>query len=118
VVRVAAQPAATVAPRLAAALDDRTAAGLASSVVEIAERGQALFEREIGPQLDVSAHGKFVVLDIETGSYEIDADELAALKRARARRPEAPLYLVRVGFPTAYRLGRRAVSDSPCSPGG
>jgi kynureninase len=32
VVRVAAQPAATVAPRLAAALDDRTAAGLASSV--------------------------------------------------------------------------------------
>jgi hypothetical protein len=71
---------------------------------EIAERGQALFEREILPGLDASAHGKFLVLDVETGDYEIDRDELAVLKRARARRPEAPLYLLRIGYPTAYRV--------------
>jgi hypothetical protein len=72
---------------------------------EIAARGQALFEREILPGLDASAHGKFVALDVETGEYEIDGDELAALGRARRKRPGAPLYLLRVGHATAYRVG-------------
>ena len=80
---------------------------------EIAARGQALFELEILPGLDASAHGKFLALDVETGEYEIDRDELAALKRAQAKRPQAPLYLLRVGYPTAYRVGRRAVTSDP-----
>lgn len=79
---------------------------------EIAERGQALFEREIRCRLDASARGKFLVLDVETGEYEIDADERAAFKRARAKHPGAPLYLIRVGHPTAYRLGRKALAAS------
>ena len=73
---------------------------------EIASKGQALFEREVLPGLDANAHGKFVALDVETGEYEIDRDELAALKRARGKRPEAPLYLLRVGHATPYRVGR------------
>jgi len=85
---------------------------------EIADQGQALFEREIRPRLDASAHGKFLALDIETGDYEIDGDELAAVKRARASRPEAPLYILRIGFPTAYRLGWRVLTAPPCSPAG
>lgn len=79
---------------------------------EIAERGQALFEREISSQLDASARGKFLALDIETGEFEIDADEKAALKRAQAKHPNAALYLVRIGHPTAYRLGRKALAVS------
>jgi hypothetical protein len=79
---------------------------------EIARRGQALFDREIRSQLDASAHGKFLALDIETGEFEIDADERAALKRARAKHPDAALYLIRVGHPTAYRLGRKALAAS------
>ena len=34
---------------------------------EIAERGQALYDRVIRDKLDVSARGKFLALDIETG---------------------------------------------------
>jgi hypothetical protein len=74
---------------------------------DIAERGNALYEREILPSLDSSARGKFLVLDIESGEYEIDSNELAALKRVRARRPGARLYLLRIGFPAAYHVGRR-----------
>jgi hypothetical protein len=85
---------------------------------EIAARGQALFEREILPGLDADAHGKFVALDVETGEYEIDRDELAALERARGKRPGAALYLLRVGHPTAYRVGKRAVSPPRCSAAG
>ena len=60
------------------------------------------------PELDEQEHGKFLVVDIETGDYELDADELQALKRAKAKKPEAVLYMLRLGYPTAYRLGRHA----------
>ena len=51
-------------------------------------------------------HGeKFLILEIETGEYEIDADELAAADRARAKNPDAVLYIVRIGHPAAYRIG-------------
>jgi hypothetical protein len=81
---------------------------------EIAERGQEFYDREIRDKLDPSARGKFLVLDIETGEYEIDADQRSALKRVRAKHPDAALYLLRVGHPTAYRLGRKAVTTSSC----
>jgi hypothetical protein len=79
---------------------------------EITERGQALYDRDIRDRLDASAQGKFLVLDIDTGEYEIDADERAALKRARGKRPDAALYLLRIGHPTAYRLGRKGLAAS------
>lgn len=84
------------------------------SSTEIAERGQALYDREISGRLDASARGKFLALDIETGEYEIDADELAALKRAQAKHPDAALYLLRIGHSTAYRLGRKSAATHSC----
>ncbi|HKH45100.1 MAG TPA: hypothetical protein VKM72_10595 [Thermoanaerobaculia bacterium] len=81
---------------------------------EIAERGQTLYDRDIRDQLDASTRGKFLALDIETGEYEIDADERAALKRARSKHPDAVVYLLRIGHPAAYRLGRKAVAASSC----
>ena len=64
---------------------------------EIAELGQALCEREIQRSLAASDRGKFLVLDIETGEYELDSDGLAAVKRARAKRPDGAFYVLRVG---------------------
>ena len=84
------------------------------SSAEVTERGQALFERDILPTLDPSANGKFLVLDVESGDYEIDSSELAALRRVRARRPEARVYLLRVGFPAAYRIGEGALFSPRC----
>ena len=45
------------------------------------------------------------MLDIETGDYEIDADSVAAMERATVKHPEPALYLLRVGYPTAVKLG-------------
>jgi hypothetical protein len=81
---------------------------------EIAARGQALYDRDIRPRLDASARGKFLVLDVQSGEYEIDVDERAALKRVRAKHPDAVLYLLRIGHPTAYRLGRKALTAAAC----
>ncbi len=73
---------------------------------EIVRRGQQLFEDEIRPRLEPGHEGKYLVINVESGEFEMDADVLAASKRARARFPRAPLYTVRIGYPTAYRLGK------------
>lgn len=83
------------------------------SSLEIVRRGQALYEQQLRAQVAADNAGKFLVLDIETGEYEIDADERAALKRAKAKRLDAPLYLLRIGSPTAYRLGGTVQEPQP-----
>ena len=72
---------------------------------EIVRRGEAIYERQIRDTVEAKHTGKFLVLDIETGDYEVDQDELAAVDRAKAKHPDAPLYLLRVGFPAAVTLG-------------
>jgi hypothetical protein len=83
------------------------------SSAEIVQRGQALYDEHIRAKVEAGHQGKFLAVDIETGEYEIDVDELIALQRAKAKHPEAALYLVRIGSPTAYRLGgQRMVTPS------
>ena len=77
---------------------------------EIDQLGQALYDQQIRDKVYPSDKGKFLVLNIETGEYEIDVDELVALRRAKAKDPDAPLYILRVGYATAYRLGRKIVA--------
>jgi hypothetical protein len=72
---------------------------------EIGRRGQALYEQELRSQVEAEHKGKFLILDIDSGDYEIDADDLTASKRLLARKPSALLYGVRIGSTTAYRLG-------------
>ena len=69
---------------------------------EIAARGEAIYrdhiQREIGP----GEKGNFVVIDIESGDYEIDAGDAPATRRLLDRRPDAVTYGVRVGYRAAY----------------
>ena len=72
---------------------------------EVGRRGQALYDEEIRDKAEAEHHGRFLVLDITTGEYEIDDTDLIASKRAITKNPDAVLYGVRVGYPAAYRLG-------------
>ncbi len=63
------------------------------------------------PILNTGHRGKFLVIDIETGEYEIDAHDLIATRQLLANRPNAVIYGLRIGFPTAYRIG--AADDLP-----
>ncbi len=76
---------------------------------EIVERGEALYNQQIRDQVETGNEGKFLVLDIETGAYEVDEDELAAVQRAKAKNANAALYIMRIGYATAYRLGGQVV---------
>ena len=77
---------------------------------EFARRGDKIYEHDILPHLTAADEGKFVVIDIETGSYEIDGDEIAASDRLLVRRPEAQMWMTRVGSRGARRFGPRRQS--------
>ena len=74
---------------------------------EFARRGDAVYENEVRPRLKADDKGKFAAIDIESGMYEIDADELKAGNRLRARIPEAQIWMVRVGNHSVHRIGGR-----------
>jgi hypothetical protein len=77
---------------------------------EIGEIGKAIYEKQIRPQVEATNRGKFLVVDINTGNYEIAEDDLTASNQAFAKNPDALLYGVRVGYPTAYRFGGRRLT--------
>ncbi len=76
---------------------------------EIVERGEVLYHQQIRAEVETGNQGKFLVLDIETGAYEVDADELAAVQRAKAKNQNAVLYIMRIGYATAYKIGGQVV---------
>ena len=75
-----------------------------ADLAEEARRGQDAFDRHVRPKLRPEDDGKFVAIDIESGDYEIDADDYSAVTRLHARRPEANIWLERAGQPTAYKM--------------
>ena len=72
---------------------------------EFAERGDAIYERDVRPQLSAGDDGKFAAIDIETGTFQIDVDELRACDRLRARVPQAQIWMVRIGSRYVHRFG-------------
>ena len=72
---------------------------------EFARRGDEIYERDIRPHVEAGNEGKFVVIDLDTGAYEIDTDEMVASDRLLARHPDAQVWLTRVGSRYARRFG-------------
>lgn len=72
---------------------------------EFAERGDAIYENDVRPHLSAGDDGKFAAIDIESGAYEIDTDELEACDRLRARVPHAQIWMVRIGSRYVHRFG-------------
>ncbi len=72
---------------------------------EVVQRGEAVYSNEIRARVEPTYNGQYVVLDVESGDYDVDANKLAALDRLLARRPEAVPYIVRAGHLTAVTFG-------------
>ena len=70
---------------------------------EITTLGEAIYREQIQPRVGSVEKGKFVVIDVETGDFEVDADDATATRRLLKRRPDAVTYGVRVGHRAAYR---------------
>ena len=72
---------------------------------EIARRGEQIYTTRLRDRLEKQNLGQVVIIDIETGDYEIGEDSLAANNRALAKRPEAALYGIRVGSAFVESIG-------------
>jgi hypothetical protein len=60
---------------------------------EFAKRGEAIFEKEIRPSLGKQNPRHFLAIEIETGAYEIDTNEMTACDRLEARIPDAQSWI-------------------------
>ena len=72
---------------------------------EIAARGREIYEKQLRDKLEPSNIGKYLVIDIETGEYEIDEDGEAASRRAYHKNPEGARYGMRIGHRAWGHIG-------------
>lgn len=71
----------------------------------VAARGEAIYEQQLRAELENKHRGEYLVLDVRSGEYEVDRDDLTATRRLKTRCPDALVYGLRIGYPAAYRLG-------------
>ena len=73
--------------------------------VEISALGKMIYRKKIRPLMTEADIGKFVVIDVDSGDYEIADRDLIATRRLKERKPDACSYAIRVGYSAAYFLG-------------
>lgn len=76
---------------------------------EFARRGDAIYLKDVRPKLSADDMGKFAAIDIESGEFAIDADELKACDKLRKRISDAQIWMIRVGYRHVHRFGGRDV---------
>jgi hypothetical protein len=67
------------------------------STEQIAALGREIYEKQLRQQLEPDNVGKYLVIDVETGEYEMDEDGERASLRAREKRPGSARYGMRIG---------------------
>ena len=72
---------------------------------ELARRGEDLYARAIRAKVESGNRGRTIAIDVTTGDYEVDDDHLAAVDRLRARRPDAEVYGMLIGYPAFAKIG-------------
>ncbi|ELS04542.1 hypothetical protein Xen7305DRAFT_00042760 [Xenococcus sp. PCC 7305] len=76
---------------------------------EFARRGDEIYESTIRPQVEADNYGKIVAIDIETGTFAMADDTLAASQELLAKCPHAQTWVVRVGHRAVHRFGARSL---------
>lgn len=74
---------------------------------EIARLGDSMYDRIVAPRITARDASRFVAIDVDSGAFVIDADELTAARRLRAGNPDAQVWLRRVGAPYLHRFSLR-----------
>jgi hypothetical protein len=73
---------------------------------EVGRRGEELYEKSIRAKVETDENiGKMVIIDIETGEYEVDETGREAAQHLHAKHPNAALYGKRIGYNVAFSFG-------------
>ena len=71
---------------------------------EVAARAKTLYEQAIRAHVEPENTGKYLVIDIDSGEYLMDDDEIALMKRAALKYSPYSLYGLRIGQRTMGRF--------------
>ena len=73
---------------------------------EVARLAKQLYKSSIQQQVETEDNlGKMVIIDIETGNYEVDKTGLQAAKILTVKNPNARLFGIRIGYNVAASFG-------------
>ncbi len=73
---------------------------------ETARLGDEIYERDIRPQVEEKHFGEVVAIDVDSGSWAIGEDEIAATDRLHTQCPDAyDVWCLRVGYRALYSFG-------------
>jgi hypothetical protein len=78
---------------------------LGTNFSEVSRKGWEIYVNEIRPKVIENHRGEFLVVDVDSGEYEMDANASTAAVRMAARHPEGRRFMVRVGYKAAYSVG-------------
>ena len=73
---------------------------------DLAAVGKAMYKK-MSPELEATHLGKVVVIDVNSGDYEIADDDLTATLCLFERRPNALTWGELIGYPAIYRASWR-----------
>jgi hypothetical protein len=71
----------------------------------IAQRGKAIYETLVRPQVQAEYYGKIVAIDIMSSTFEIADNSLDAADKLFAHHPEAQIWFVKIGHRAVHRIG-------------
>ncbi len=78
---------------------------MAAQREDVAAVGRAIYKKAILPLMEDDDKGRVVVIDVNSGDYEVADDDATALFRLLERQPDAFTWTERVGYPVAHRIG-------------
>ena len=73
---------------------------------EIHRLGDEMYERDIRSQVEADHVGEVVAIDVESGSWSVGENVIAATNRLRAQQPNATdVWLLRIGYRALRSFG-------------
>lgn len=75
------------------------------SAEETAQRGDAIYEREIRARVEPTHRGKVVAIDVDSGAYVVADDALTASERLLSQDPAAEIWCIRIGSRVLHHIG-------------
>lgn len=71
---------------------------------EVTDLAREIYQEKIKPLVEPQEQGKFIVIDVVSGDYEIDEQIVDAFDRLKARRPESVAGGLRIGHRAAFKM--------------
>jgi hypothetical protein len=74
--------------------------------MEMSEVSALAWQRyeKIKKRVEPKHRGEFMVIEVKSGDYFIDQNDMQAIKKAQAAHPKGTFYLIRIGYRVTHKF--------------